>query len=99
MRREVQGFLAAVVASLAWFCGAEETVRITVFELKDGTKIRALRYSVLEADGVTEYTITPVQGKKIKVKGDQVADRTESTLEVSKLPDSAKTEADRKSVV
>jgi len=81
---------ALLLCSSAW--GGEELVKITVFTLADGTEVQALRFTSLESDGVTIYSITQLDGKKLKLTGAQVASRAEVPLRLKDLPEQARLE-------
>jgi len=87
--------LRRILVMLALCCaacarGREETVKITLFELNDGNEIQALRYTTLETDGVTQYTITQIDGRKIKLTGAQIASQREAMLFLRDLPESTR---------
>ena len=63
-----------------------EDVRVTVFTLKAGTEVEALRFSSMEADGQVTFSVTKTDGGRAMILGDDVEKRTEKMVSVDTLP-------------
>jgi hypothetical protein len=75
------------VSSLALACalGAED-VRVTVFSLKTGKEVEAIRFSSTETEGQVVFTITQTDGGRALVFGADVVNRAEKMVSVDTLP-------------
>lgn len=86
--------VALVICALA-VLGAfavEEPVTVTTFQLKDGEKIEALRYSVMTVNNSKGYLITTMEGKKQALIGSVVVSREEESVPFEKLSEKAQKE-------
>ena len=63
-----------------------EDVRVTVFTLKDGKEVEALRFVAAERGGEVVYSITKTDGSRDLLFGSEVVGRSEKTVAVDKLP-------------
>ena len=92
MKRALSLSAVAPLLLLACAWGREELVKVTVFTLEDGSEVQALRFTMLESEGVTRYTITLLDGTKLKLSSSEVASRSEVPLRLRDLPERAQME-------
>lgn len=79
----MQNFLLAltILACVSGYCHAEETVKVTVFKMKDGTEIRAA--SFIAAEGI--YSIKTLDGKRQGASKNDVLSVVEEDINVATL--------------
>ena len=81
--------LAALILTSACAWSEDQPVKISTLNMKDGTSVKCVKVSTMEADGVTLYSVTKLDGKKSQYSGDDVKSVTTETVDLSTLPDTA----------
>ena len=90
-RSNLAALVMCSLAALGAFA-VEEPVTVTTFQLKDGGKIEALRYSVLTVNNSKGYQIITMEGKKQNLIGNDVISREEESVPFEKLPEKTQKE-------
>jgi hypothetical protein len=89
------GWAALFLCSLAaWGARAEEGAQaaVTVFQLRDGSKIEALRYSIMTGGNARAYLIINLEGKQQVVVDKDIVSKSEESVPLNKLSEKGRQE-------
>jgi hypothetical protein len=73
-------------------CAEDEPVKVTEVKLKDGSTVRALKFSSMTINGTRSYTLVTVENKRLGLQEKEVISHKEVTVPFADLPEVARTE-------
>ena len=82
--------LLCAAVSLASYVTAEEQVTVTIFTMKDGRTLEAIRFASIGDEGARTFALKTMEGERLTVAEEDVASRSERRVPISGLSDKAR---------